>query len=161
MHRMCVLTPPLTQVELSSEDKVGAAKEQGRALAAAEIKALQEELQRMQLRRTADADAARKVPRPPPSRTPHPSTIEPVSCCPSPLHLPAPAAPGLCCSRRLAGRASQHNRFNAHVTSPCLLLHHPPPASSFPPCSRHEQEMEGKRAALDALASQVLLPRPA
>jgi hypothetical protein len=71
MHRMRVLTLPLTQVELSSEDKVGSAKEQGRAMAAAELKALQEELQRMQLRRTADADAARKVPPPPPSRTPH------------------------------------------------------------------------------------------
>lgn len=47
--------------------------------------------------------------------------------CPSPLPLPIPAAPGRYCSRRLAGRAAQHNRFNAHVTSPRLLLQPPPP----------------------------------
>lgn len=49
------------QVELSSEEKVTAAKEQGRAQAASEMKAVQEELQRLQLRRNADAEAARKV----------------------------------------------------------------------------------------------------
>jgi hypothetical protein len=52
-------------VELSSDEKVIAAKEQGRAQAASELNALQEELQRLQLRRSADADAARKVQLPP------------------------------------------------------------------------------------------------
>ena len=49
------------QVEISSDEKVNAAKEQGRAHAASEMNALQEELQRLQLRRNADADATRKV----------------------------------------------------------------------------------------------------
>ncbi len=48
-------------MELLSDEKVNAAKEQGRAQAASDMNTLQEELQRLQLRRTADADAARKV----------------------------------------------------------------------------------------------------
>ena len=58
----------MVQVELTCEDKVNAAREQGRAAAAADMKLLQDELQRLQLRRAADADAARKVqsPTPPP-----------------------------------------------------------------------------------------------
>jgi hypothetical protein len=62
----CYVLHDTVQAELACEEQVRAAKEQGRGAGAQEVKVLQEELQRLQLKHQADADAARKVSQPPP-----------------------------------------------------------------------------------------------
>jgi hypothetical protein len=134
-----VTTSFALQVELSSEEKVAAAKEQGRAQAASETKALQEELQRLQLRRNADAEAARKVrPESPPNALPRSSARGLLRILRSRITRCA----GGCLRGRCAGRTAQHACIHAHVVDPppssiplpSPPLPPPPPPSLFFPC---------------------------